>query len=543
MVGCTQESDKLKQAEQLMVQHHDSALMLLQSIHPSQFIRSSDKALYSLLLSQAYDRNEIYITSDSIISVATQYYGNENPDRAGSAWFYSSRCAKNRGNTETQAAALLKAQEFAGLTTNHKLRALIHCDKADMYKVQQQYDSSLILNKKGLQEFFKANDLYNVCLTAITLGLQYSSLNCTDSSKHYLLYAEKVAKSINAHKLFSSIYKGLGNCEIHLNDYRKALKYYKMAPKTENLVYDENQLYLISNIYLLMGKTDSADYFIRKVKCPESMTVAYYMLRKQLCEKQNDVQQSLYYANQLLIAKDSFYTHSLKTSFAGMERRFKYDRLNDQNNELKIESDGKTSIILVISLLVSIGIIGFMYWSLRIYKRKLEMERELNEKEKDLLQKATENNGLLERQLEIERQLNIKEKDLREKVVENNELLQMQNNLQTHLLQYIDQYKLNAGKGNLNISTKLDDDKIKEEIIFYVDTKYNDVSRRLKKQYYLLNDIEIYVCCMLLAGFNTGMIATILSYKNDSVNTQRTRLRKKFQLENNENLIDFLCNL
>lgn len=543
--GCTPNSDKLDQAEQMMAQHPDSALKLLQTIHPAQFIHSSEKALYSLLLSQAYDRNEIYITSDSIITIATQFYGKENPDRAGSAWLYSSRCAKNRGNIETQAAALLRAQGFAELATNHKLRALIHCDKADMYKVQEQFDSCILQNKKGLQEFAKANDKFNVCLASITIGLQYSTVNIPDSSKHYLLYAEKIAKLINAKKLFSPIYKSLGNCEIHLNNYRKALEYYMKAPKTGNHIFDENQWYLISNIYMLMGKVDSAEYFIRKVKTPKNMNVGYYTLRKQICEKQKNTQQALFYANQLLLAKDSFYTHSLKTSFAGMERRFMYDKLNDQNNRLKIESARKTTIILIISLLVSIGIIGFMYWSLRIHKRKLEMERELNEKEIDLLQQATANNELLERQLEIVRQLNDKEKDLLQQATENNKLLQMKNDIQQQLLLFIEQYRLGAGKGNMDIQARIDDQNIRKQIILYIDCKYNNISERLYKEHLelQLNERDVYICCMLLAGFTSGMIAVILNLQLNSVNTLRGRLRKKLKIENNEKLPEALSKL
>lgn len=545
LVGCLSDHGKLKKAEQWMETHPDSALTLLQGMDASQFIRPSQKALYSLLLSQAYDRNEIYIPSDSIINIATQYYGRANPERAGKAWLYSSRCAKNRGNAEVQADALLKAQEFAGLTTNYKLQALIYCDKADMYKAQEQLDSCVALNKKGLQAFNKANDKYNVCLTAITLGLVYSSMVKPDSGKHYLLYAEKIARSIQAHQLFSPIYKSLGNCEIHLKDYRKALYYYRKAPKTGNDVYDENQWYLISNIYHLMGKTDSAHYYIQRVKRPENMTVNYYKLQKQISESQQDLKQALFYSNQLLQAKDSFYARNLESSFAGLERRFKYDKLNDQNNRLRIEGARKTTVILIIILLVSIGVIVFLYWSMRMYKHKLDMERQLNDVEKDLLHKANENNELLALQLEIERRLSENEKDLLQKATENNKLLRMQSDLQQQLLLFIEQYRLGAEKGKISIQAHMDDENIRKQIILYVDCKYNNISQRLYKDHLdlRLTERDVYICCMLLAGFTSGMIAVILNMQLSSVNVLRGRLRKKLKIENNEKLPEALSKL
>ena len=83
MASCSLSPDQLQSAEKLMQSRPDSALHILQSVRTIQLINPADKALYSLLLSQAYDRNQIIITSDSIISEAIHYYGSHQPERAG----------------------------------------------------------------------------------------------------------------------------------------------------------------------------------------------------------------------------------------------------------------------------------------------------------------------------------------------------------------------------------------------------------------------------------------------------------------------------
>jgi len=79
-----------------------------------------------------------------------------------------------------------------------------------------------------------------------------------------------------------------------------------------------------------------------------------------------------------------------------------------------------------------------------------------------------------------------------------------------------------------------------EELIASMDLQYNNISQRLLKKYPELTNRDILICCLLLANFETGMIATILDVKIDSVRIHRTRLRKKLNLQNHENIIEFL---
>ena len=543
MASCSLSPDQLQSAEKLMQSRPDSALHILQSVRTIQLINPADKALYSLLLSQAYDRNQIIITSDSIISEAIHYYGSHQPERAGASWLYAARCARNRGNAKYQASSLLKAQEYAELTTNYKLQALIYCDKADMYQNQGQLDSSILLNKKGLKAFVKCSDLTNICLTANTLGVEYATQKKADSCLRYFSMAEKLSIRLQRNDLLSAIYKGMGNYMFATGNIAQAIGYYKKAPVTSIPYYDDNRLYLISNAFLKNNQLDSARWYLSKISQPQSMLVEYYSILKAISKGKGHTAEEISYADQLIQAKDTFYSHQLQVSFAGIERQYKYNQLNEQNIELKLESVQKTSLLLFILLFASIALILILVWMLRINKRKLTLERQMNEQEKVLLQQANENSLLLAKQLETERQLNEHILALNNKTIENNELLELQSNMQSQLLQYIEQYRLGAAKGNMGLASKIQDVHIRTTIITYVDSKYKNVSQRLKNNFAAISDADVYVCCMLLAGFTTGMIATILNLKNDSINTQRTRIRRKLNLTSDQDLIDFLANL
>ena len=143
LVGCTNSSKELNQAEQLMDTAPDSAFQVLKQINQSRLFTPSHKALYALLMSQALDKHDIKVESDSLIHIATDYYTESEPQHAAYAWFYSARVANNSGNANIQAAALLKAQEYAEKTENSKLKGLVYGEKGTMYKTQGQSDSAI----------------------------------------------------------------------------------------------------------------------------------------------------------------------------------------------------------------------------------------------------------------------------------------------------------------------------------------------------------------------------------------------------------------
>ncbi len=514
MFSCSEPRPELITAEQIMETAPDSSLKILKKINPENY-NNRNKALYALLMTQALDKNYVDVESDSLISIATQYFDEKDPVHAGAAWFYASRCAKNRGNGDEQAIDLLKAQELAEGTNAHKLLALIYSDKADMYEIQRQTDSVILLNKKAFLAFKLAKDWYNASLSAYTIGKNY--LGNYDSLYYYFKEAEKIAKPLNNSLLTSTIYKGMGNAAFHNKDYTLALNYYKSTPLTNIKFYDINKYYLIGNLFLVLNQFDSAKYYMEKVNPHDYSFYEYYETWAKIYEHNGEYAKSLEYTRKVISVKDSLNNSTLKKSFAGLEKKYKFEHLAVENKNLIIENKQRGNLILISLLALSIIFIITLFRSFQINKKHLQTEQLINFQKKELL----------------------------EKVIENNELLQRQSKMQLILLQNVEQYRNQSIKPK-NIkngeSTPPSINKVQEEIIIHVDGVYNNISKRLSEKFPQLTSRDILICCMLLADFNTGMIATLLDVRNDSINIHRSRLRKKLLLDKNENLLEFLRN-
>ena len=519
MLSCIHTSDKLEIAERLIETTPDSALHILQKIKINSFTIHSDKAKYALLMSEALDKNDIKVESDSLISIATEYYDENDPARAGYAWLYMARCASNSGNASIQANALLKAQEFAIKATNYKLLGLVYGDKADIYKAQQDFIGSNYYNKLAYQSFKKGHAYRNSIISLLKIGGDFLYLSRYDSVIVYSTLAEKIASDLNDNFLNSTIYKNIGTAYVQKKDYNRALYYYRRVPDTHVAIYDSNKCILLANTFLELGKTDSAAYYLRKVNDFKEMGPYYNKLWQTLYEKQGNTAKALYYAKRVTAVTDSLYKRNLNISFAGMEKKYKYQSLQVSNQRLIIKNKQNNILLLIALFTLSLGVIVFLFWRYKMKNQQFESQRQLLEHEKNLAEKDKENIKLLERQLKM----------------------------QNILLSNVDQYRkqsvkrpdtFSESKGSIS---PILNRTFHEELIASMDIEYNDISKRLKDSFPELTEHDILVCCLLIANFDNGMIATILDVRIESINKHRYRLRTKLKLQNSDNLIDYLC--
>jgi len=516
--GCSHTSEQLDAAEQLMETAPDSALHILQKLKPNLFSTRSDKALYALLMSQALDKNDIKAESDSLISIATKYYDENDPVHAGYAWFYRARCANNRGDAKTQADALLKAQEFAKKAEDNKLMGLIYYDKGLIYSDQRQFDSCIIYTKKAYNSFIVIKDYRNSTLCLITIGYKYLYTPYIKRSIFYLVKAKEIATYRKDSELLSTIYKHLGIAYFQAEDYPQALKYFHKIQLLNNPIHDNNKWYLLANVYVKTNKLDSARYYLNKVNQLFDMAPSYYQLWLTINEKEGNISKALFYAKQVTSATDSLYKRKLNVSFAGLEKKYKYQSLQLSNKELIIKNKQNSILLLIILFILSLGVLIVLFWRNRVKNHQLKIHKKLLEHEKNLMEKEKENINLLEQQLKM----------------------------QNILLSNVEQYRNHSVKRPDGIEGKrhgvspILNQTFHEELIACMDIQYNNISKRLKDRFLDLTERDILICCLLLADFDTGMIATILDVKNDSIRIHRTRLRKKLGLETSENLTLYL---
>ena len=525
LCSCYETPNGLNTADSLMESSPDSALQILKQIRPNKLYTSSNEAWYALLMSQALDRNDIKLETDSIIKTATDYYTGKEPERAAYAWFYYARIEGNRGNADQQVNNLLKAQKFAQFTVNYKLQGLIYSEKAKMYESQKQYDSMIHYNRLSLHSFQLANSTQNCIINLINLGHGFMYSSRPDSAIPYYTAAGKMALTIRDTLLMSTVYKCIGTVYYLQKQFREALNYYKLAPITNIGVYDANKRYLMAKAYIETGELDSARILLTKIADPHEFAPDYYNLWLRIYEKEGNLKAALRTAVKITYIKDSVNDRKLSVSFAGLDKKYKYQGLQIENQNLVIKNKQRGIFLLFSLFVLCFSFVVALFWRLNIKKKQFDVQNELLGKEKAFV--------------EIEKEKVEKEK-------ENSTLLEKQLKLQSILLLNIEQHRKNVIKRPgiwKNESKEMHPEQnntFHKELIACMDLEYTDISHRLIVDFPSLTKRDILICCLLLAGFDTGMIATILDVKLESITKYRYRLRLKFQLQNSDNLVDYL---
>jgi signal transduction histidine kinase len=391
----SQEKVLLNRADSLMENYPDSALNLLRTLSTPQKLPTSDRAFYALLMIQAVDKCDLYdqhTESDSLIGIAINYYTHShNAEKAAYAYFYLSRCEHNRGNAKGQAEALLNAIPYAVKSNSNKLLGFIYGEKAAIYNGQQnnlfnsfyyeksedttlfeiqQRDSMLYYNRLSLLAFQKAKDKRNSVISMLDIGDNYYQLHRYDSALCYCRMAEREMFSMYEPPLLTTIYRLMTGIFFEQKKYDIALHYIRLSMQTSDaLDYDKWQIF--AKICIQINALDSARLYLNKCILSGNELPDCYQLLQEIAEKQGNPKEALHYAKLATAAKDSVAKRSLADSFAGMEKKFNYERITIENKQLIIRNQRYLMSILL--ALFFCFILTAFFFIERNHKRKLAL--------------------------------------------------------------------------------------------------------------------------------------------------------------------------
>ena len=115
VASCGRQYDhRLQLADNMMEVYPDSALSLLLSLSPEDIGSRADSALYALLITQAYVKNDMPVSSDSLIDMAVRYYEDKNDeDKLMRAYFYRGDIRHDSQSYALSMSDALKAYDIA----------------------------------------------------------------------------------------------------------------------------------------------------------------------------------------------------------------------------------------------------------------------------------------------------------------------------------------------------------------------------------------------------------------------------------------------
>ena len=565
--GMGHQTIDFRKIENLMPQHPDSALMLLEQIENKENLSRKDKAHYYLLLTEAEDKTYVTHTTDSLISIAADYYEKtDDLGRKAKAWYYKGRINQDLGHPLKAQEYYLKALRDEEKIEDHALLGRIHNHIGMLYAYQKVYEKALPFQKKAVENFHLLSDSTGQVFALRDLGRTFLMLGHQDSA----IICNQKAIALMRKRIIPSVYTELAG--LYIDRQRMEEAHGLLRTSLQNVAKPQAKypVYLVlGELYKKSGQIDSACFYlqacINSAPLPETRAGGLFHLKEIALEK-GQWEQAALLSKQYELLKDSIEQGKNAESIRNVQAFYSYNEIEQDLWEARLYASKQKSfyslLITACLFLLTVALLRFIHY--RRERKNLLQRLKANEEQiqrneqtlknisdvKDSLQNEIQIYKTTERQLSKEKdeQLKRTNEEIRQKIMQLEKLSHTKDELEKNLL------TLRSENSNLKKreqareeerkkieeSERLQNERLYDKfrspagweptdtdwhkLFISVDKLYPKMVTTLQKST-SLNESERKICYLSKIGVKPGAIEILLSKGNVSV--YRKRLYEK----------------
>ena len=451
--GMGHQTIDFRKVENLMPQHPDSALMLLEQIENKENLSRKDKAHYSLLLTEAEDKTYVTHTTDSLISIAADYYEKtDDLGRKAKAWYYKGRINQDLGHPLKAQEYYLKALRDEEKIEDHALLGRIHNHIGMLYAYQKVYEKALPFQKKAVENFHLINDSTGQVFALRDLGRTFLMLGLQDSS----IICNQKAIALMRKRIIPSVYTELAG--LYIDRQRMEEAHGLLRTSLQNVAKPQAKypVYLVlGELYKKSGQIDSARFYlqacINSAPLPETRAGGLFHL-KEIALYKGQWEQAALLSKQYELLKDSIEQGKNAESIRNVQAFYSYNEIEQDLWEARLYASKQKSfyslLITACLFLLTVALLRFIHY--RRERKNLLQRLKANEEQiqrneqtlknisdvKDSLQNEIQIYKTTERQLSKEKdeQLKRTNEEIRQKIMQLEKLSHTKDELEKNLL-------------------------------------------------------------------------------------------------------------
>ncbi|MGM9797419.1 MAG: hypothetical protein ACI3ZY_07570, partial [Parabacteroides sp.] len=520
--------------EAIMPAQPDSALAMLDTLHtdPNDF-SAKDRAHYYLLLTEAMDKCYLTHTTDSLITIAKDYYENANdPNRRAKAWYYMGLIREEDQQPLLAQDAYLEALREEERVDDHALLGRVNNRLGMLYTWQMVHERANFYQRKAIEHLKAVGDSSAVQLAYRDLGRNLTLLDSLEQA----IGCYQSALSFSAQRRMLSVPTELAALYLKTGKHSEARHCLEEANKQAAIKKPAYSLWLVwGEYYMAIRQADSARYYLQRcLESPHTHPAATHHLAR-LADQTGDLAASVHYYKQYDALRDSAYLRKqadlMRTAAADQE----HQEIKEKMFCLEIALRDQKVYVLIITVIALISLIAFLLVKLRLSQRNAEIK-----KQQTLLKELESNYGRLKKRL-ISNQEVI-------------ELLRTQSDVNNEKLRLQQERICQLEKENQQINQELEHGAELERELFcsevyrrFLDKKFersrlssadwNDLVMRLDNCYDNfshrilqlegLSDKEVRICYLVKAKIPPSRIGDLLGCTTTSVSMTRSRLYSK----------------
>lgn len=505
-------------AENLMMEHPDSALSVLESIDGS-CLTGELQARHALLLSQAYDKNYIDLTSDSLISIATDYYEKHGNDRHRlMAYLYKGIVQFNAKDYTNSIVSLTMAENVAQQLNDCFYLGRIYNTMGDLYNATYNSDAQLQCRKLAVEQFDKVADKEYYKWAVLELASAYTDAGEPDKCLDIL--DSLVGVSGNDSLFAADCMEAAITPLIRTGNYNRAKIVTDSLKKIPSYILSANNNANLVRCYLSSGQLDSALIILNQMKktAVDNDSMAIKLAWIDYYKSAGDYKSAYGALKNADIYQDSIVRDALRQSVVYAQRDF-YN-VQSQSAKQKISRVygyifiGTIIAVLIVALIV-------IYAKLRMQLKDRELELNINEIAL-LTAKISESSCRVDTGADGDELHVIVDRLLARWFAPLNNLFD----------EYYETGDSVSAKSTMFSRVeeelkKITSEKSIKDIVDMVDDSLGGALSRLRNDYTEINDKDITFLALNIAGLSPRAICLFLDIKIKTVYSRRKRLKDK----------------
>jgi hypothetical protein len=430
-------------------------------------------------------------------------------------------------------------------------KSVILSSVGSCYQELKKHDLSLKYHFESLEYAIKSADTATIASVYSNIGISYYLLYQFEKSKKYTLKAIELYENINYEYFYPTVYLNLAQTYIDQDSIIKGNhfldKAYTFIVKNPGMEAQIFYLSLKAKYYQKLENPDSAiiyalqSYHLSKkhnwekykLSTSETLNINYYKL--------GQFDSAYYYLKIQKLLNDSLFSEESDKRIAEMEVKYQVEKkeLQIENLEKQGAYEKRIRVLLIILLLV-IVLSSIIIIISNVLRRK--KTKQLHRAEKKLMKSELEK-GKIEQQ-KMNEDIEHKSKQLTThalNMMQKNKLLQEVNQSIADILKNPDKDlpdNLRILKRQINRSIKVDDDwEVFKMYFLQINTTFFDKLKVINPE---LTKYDLRFAALIKLNLNIKETEAVLNLSPNSIKSARYKLRKRLNLNQEQDLYEFI---
>lgn len=524
--GCSNNHirQELQEVAILSFSNPEKALTIIDSLRFNKKYHASypHKVLRLLFIQTLHQLHQLQHSEDlpasGLIKEAHYFERIGDQNKAGWAYLYSGLIALKYGHISNASILLTEAQENAEKSTDSILLFNIYYQWGELYFQRHDQEAGKAAYRKALEYRYSRAPLNNTpdylvgnCLLHLE---QYREAQSYYQKIEYNLRPKDKKDSIE----MSQFMQNIGLTYARLNHPEEAIEYIH-----KSCTYHSDNLLpcqlILANIYLHQTRLDSAAHYLKAIH-PDHFSELrlkkrYYDHYAWLKELQNDYQAALKARKQQIGCQNLLYTKKPEFRIENIIRRYKEKKFSREKYALIYQ---RTLLFTGIIIISALGLLIIVY---NCYLRK---KKQL--KYTEACQMVHHLQRLNSEQEKIQEEFR---KILQDKLENSQRLALFCTQFENRYKSFLENYRTTLGT-ELNW----------QELYFAINFLHDNFQRKLITRFPNLDEKEIQVICLLRAGFHQDEIAYLMRQSVYTIHKRKTAIRKKTGIDERADIIESL---